>query len=389
MNRRVTRVTVALLVVAVALAFGAVAASRALWYESTDFFCMWQGARLLANGADPYDETIWRGATGGLYPTPTGEVTTSSCPGRYGYPLWTALAMLPFGVLPLPAAAVAWMGLSLLAVAIGAAASWRAVGGARTGLLLYITLVATAQPLWLLIIYGQITGIMLGLVGLFGLFLARMRDVPAGIALGLLVFKPQIVGAFGPLVFLRSARARPRFAVASLATLAILAVATLVVAPGWPLEWLSELGGRRLRVSGLLPTAWGFSADFFGTQAVAPVLILAVIIGVALIVRRMPGHLGFAAIVLPLSLFVSPYAWSYDQLVLVFPWAMCVAVAARATGASRVALFLMTALVGAILPWFLYAIAFVRGLETLNALIPALTALLAAVAVRLDNTGRT
>jgi hypothetical protein len=382
-------VTLALLGVAVALALGAIAASRALWYESTDFFCMWQGARLLANGSDPYDETIWRGATGGLYPTPTGAVTTSSCPGRYGYPLWTALAMLPFGILPLPAAAVAWMGLSLLAVAIGAAASWRAVGGARKGLPLFITLVVTAQPLWLLIIYGQITGIMLGLVGLLGLFLARMKDVPAGIALGLLVFKPQIVGAFGPLVFLRSARTRPFVAVASLATLAVLAVATLAVAPGWPLEWLAELGGRRIRVSGLLPTAWGFSADLFGTLAFAPVLILAVVIGVALIVRRIPGHLEFAAIVLPLSLFVAPYAWSYDQLVLVLPWAMCVAVAARTTGAPRVALLLMTALVGAILPWSLYAIAFVRGLETANALIPALTALLVAGAVRLDSARRT
>jgi hypothetical protein len=375
----------ALLVVAIAFALATVAASRALWYESTDFFCMWQGARLVATGADPYDESIWRGATGGLHPNPAGGETVSSCPGRYGYPLWTALVMLPFGVLPLPAAAIAWMGVSLLAVAIGSAASWRAVGGARNGLPLFATLVVTAQPLWLLVVYGQITGVMLGLVGLLGLFLARMKDVPAGIALGLLVLKPQIAGAFAPVVFLRSFRDRPRFALASLLTLGALAIASLIVSPGWPLEWLGELGGRRLRVAGLLPTSWGLSADLFGTPALALVLIAALVLGVALIVRRMPGHLESAAIVLPISLFASPYAWSYDHLVLVFPWALCVATASRLAGSARGALLIATALVGAILPWCLYAIAFTRGLETLNALIPALTALLVAAAIRLDS----
>jgi hypothetical protein len=276
------------------------------------------------------------------------------------------------------------MGVSLLAVAIGSAASWRAVGGARNGLPLFVTLVVTAQPLWLLVIYGQITGVMLGLVGLLGLFLARLKDVPAGIALGLLVLKPQIAGAFAPVVFLRSFRDRPRFALASLLTLAVLAIASLIVSPGWPLEWLGELGGRRLRVAGLLPTSWGLSADLFGTQAVAPVLIAALVVGVALIVRRMPDHLESAAIVLPISLFASPYAWSYDHLVLVFPWALCVATASRLAGSARGGLLIATALVGAILPWCLYAIAFTRGQETLNALIPALTALLVAAAIRLD-----
>ena len=53
--------TVALLVVAIAFALGAIAASRALWYESTDFFCMWQGARLISGGADPVSAYV-RGA---------------------------------------------------------------------------------------------------------------------------------------------------------------------------------------------------------------------------------------------------------------------------------------------------------------------------------------
>jgi hypothetical protein len=292
--------------------------------------------------------------------------------------------MLPFGVLPLEPAAVLWMGLSFIAVAVGSAASWRAAGGARDGLLFFLALVLTAQPFWLLVVYGQITGIMLGLAGLAALFIARREDARAGIVFALLVLKPQIAGAFGPLVFLRSARDRPRFAVAAAGTLAALAVATILLRPGWPGEWLAELVGRRVRVSGLLSTAWGLSADLFGSWAVALVLIAVLVLGIALIVGHVPGHLAFAAIALPVSLFVSPYAWSYDQLVLVLPWALVIAIAVRARGVARSALLVATAVVAGLLPWSLYAIAFTRGLETLNAIVPALTALLVAVAVRLE-----
>jgi len=37
----------------------------------------------------------------------------SSCPGRYGYPLWTAVVMVPIGALPIELAASAWMAISL------------------------------------------------------------------------------------------------------------------------------------------------------------------------------------------------------------------------------------------------------------------------------------
>jgi len=165
-------------------------------------------------------------------------------------------------------------------------------------------------------------------------------------------------------------------------------VSTFAVAPGWPLEWLGGGTGRRRNVVALLPTAWGISADVFGTALVAPLLIAAVTGLAWYLARRRATPVGVGSIALAISLFGTPYAWSYDHLVLVLPWAQTIAIAARSSGSTRIALLLGAAAVASLLPWTLYAIAFTRGGETLNAIVPALTALLVAAAIGRDAEGR-
>ncbi|HEY8731165.1 MAG TPA: glycosyltransferase 87 family protein [Candidatus Limnocylindria bacterium] len=373
---------------AACLALGSVAASRSLWYETTDFYCLWSGARLVADRQDPYDEAVWATVTGGLRPDPRGILAPTSCPGRYGYPLWTAFALVPFAALPLPAAAVAWITASLIAAFAGAAASWRAAGGRRAGAALFAAIVLTAQPFWLLLISGQLSGIALGLVGIAALSLAADQDVRAGVSFGLLALKPQLVALCGPALFGWGLATRPRAAVAAAAVVAVMLVSTFAVAPGWPLEWLGEVTGRRRNVVALLPTAWGISADVFGTALVAPLLIAAVTGLAWYLARRRATPVGVGCIALAISIFGTPYAWSYDHLVLVLPWAQTIAIAARSSGSTRIALLLGAAAVASLLPWTLYAIAFTRGGETLNAIVPALTALLVAAAIGRDAEGR-
>jgi hypothetical protein len=382
------RIATATGVLLACLAFGAVAASRSLWYETTDFYCLWSGARLVAERQDPYDEAVWARATGGLRPDPRGIQAPTSCPGQYGYPLWTAFALVPFGVLPLPAAAIAWMTASLIATFAGAAAAWRASGGRRAGAALFAAIVLTAQPFWLLVISGQLSGIALGLAGFAVVSLARGKDVRAGVSFGLLALKPQVVALCGPALVLWGLAARPRAALGAIAVVVAMLVATFAVAPGWPLEWLGEITGRRQNVVALLPTAWGLSADIFGTALVAPLLIAAVTVAAWYLARRRATPVGVASIALAISLFGTPYAWSYDHLVLAVPWAHALAIAQRSSGRTRVVLLLATAAVAALLPWTLYAIAFTRGGETLNAIVPALTALLVAAAIGSGRPGR-
>lgn len=377
------RVGAAIAVFGVCVALGTIAASRSSWYEGTDFDCLWSGARLVAERQDPYDEALWVRAAGRPRTDARGDlVPTSSCALRYSYPLWTAVAMVPFGALPLPAAAIAWMTLSLVATAVGAAASWLASDGRRIGAVLFAAIVLTAQPFWLLLISGQLAGIALGLAGLSALWLARHQDVRSGVAFGLLALKPQLIALCGPALFVWGVFARRRAALAAAAVVIALSVVSIAIAPDWPLEWLAELTGRRLRIAALLPTAWGLSADLFGTVLVAPLLIAAVIGAAWSLARRHATPVGVGAIALAISVFGTPHAWSYDHLVLVLPWSHTLAIAARCTGAVRLMLLLGTAAVASLLPWILYALAFSRGTETLNALVPALTALLVAAAIR-------
>jgi len=367
----------------VLLAAGAVAARSNLYYQATDFFCLYHGARSLVVGHDPYDEAWWKEVTGALYPDPSGHLVPSSCPGRYGYPLWTAFVMLPIGALPIELAASAWMAISLGAALAGAWWAWLAVRGPARLAPLYVVLLVTAQPLWLLVIYGQITGVMLGLAGLFALLAARGRAA-AGAALAGLALKPQTVALAIPAIALRAlALRRWRLLAVAIGTGVAMVVVPMLFLPGWIFEWLDELVVRRARVAVFLPTAWGFAADVFGNPAVGALLVAAVAIGCWLLVRRSRvDDTGLFALTLPLSLFATPYAWSYDFLVLFVSYAFVMACAEGAPPRTRMWLTIGAVALAGPVQWLLYTVAFPRGNETLSAVVTAATALLVAAALR-------
>ncbi|MDQ2952753.1 MAG: glycosyltransferase 87 family protein, partial [Chloroflexota bacterium] len=381
------RVLVVLVVAALLLIAGAVAARGALWYQTTDFFCFYNGARSLVLAHDPYDLAWWATLTGGLYPDPWRGPSPSSCPTQYGYPLWTGMLMLPLGLLPVEAAAVLWMAISIGGVVLGAWALWHAYGGARPSAALFTALIVTSQPLWILLISGQMSGVMLGLLGMLALSLARGRQMRAGAALALLAIKPQIVVLTLPVTLLRLAiERRQRAVAATIGVGVLLLMIPMVLLPAWPVEWLVDVGRRRLQVVTLLPTAWGFAADLFGNALWGVPLAAALIAVCAALMARRMDTLSLLALLTSLSLVVTPYAWSYDFLVLACPWAFVLGRVARTRGAPALALRLGLVAVASILPWLLYAVAFGRGGETLSMIVPAATALLVAAATRMSVT---
>jgi hypothetical protein len=383
-SERVRAAKLAALVL-ILLAVGAAVARSNLYYQATDFFCLYHGPRSLVVGHDPYDEAWWSEVTGGLYPDPSsgGRLVRSSCPGRYGYPLWTAVVMLPIGTLPLEIAASVWMALSLGAALVGAWWAWLAVRGPARLAPLYGILLITAQPFWLLVIYGQITGVMLGLAGLFAILIARGR-ASAGAALSGLALKPQTVALAIPAIALRALVLRRwRLLAVAVVTGVAMVIVPMVFVPGWVFEWLDELVLRRARVAVFLPTAWGLGADVFGNAAVGGLLVAALAIGCWLPLRRSRvDDVGLFALTLPLSLFATPYAWSYDFLVLFVSYAVVLARASVAPPRTRISLTIGAVALAGPVQWLLYAVAFPRGNETLSAVVTAATALLVAAALR-------
>jgi len=366
---------------------GWVAANGALWYRTADFYCLREGARLAATGADPYDPAVWRPVIEGRYPDPFRGTSTSSCVARYASPLWAAVVMLPFGLLPLELSASLWMAVSIGAVLLGMRWIWGAASGSARAAPVFAALVISSQPFWLLVVGGQMSGLLLGLLGAGVRLLSVGRDGLAGALLGALVLKPQIAGAFVPAVVLREALAGRRRALGgAVVALGLLTAASLAVRPTWMAGWLDEVAARRLGYAGLLPTAWGLANDVLGTVAWAPALIAASILAVAVVVGRRPlGRVAFAALALPLSIFAMPHIWSYDFLALAFPWAVALSLSDRMAGARRPVMLAVTVAVACLMPWSLFALGISRGQEHWSALVPIATALLVALAHRLSN----
>jgi hypothetical protein len=193
-----------------------------------------------------------------------------------------------------------------------------------------------------------------------------------------------------PAVLLHAASERRwRFVAVALGTAAAMALLPLIFVRAWPIEWLGEVGGRRLRVAGDMPTAWGLANHLFGDMAWGLLLIVAMVAVVAALTRDRLDAVSVFALSLPLSLLMTPYAWSYDHLVLAVSWGFLFARAATIREPERAIPLLAAALLLAcVLPWTLYAVGFARGEESLTAIVPALTALAVAMAVRLSAPGR-
>jgi len=85
---------------------------------------------------------------------------------------------------------------------------------------------------------------------------------------------------------------------------------------------------------------------------------------------------------LPLSLFATPYAWTYDYLLLAVAWGFILARAGSVRGATRLTLLLAALVLAVLGPWVLYAVSFTRGEEALSAVLAAATAIVAACAAR-------
>ncbi|HKW78295.1 MAG TPA: hypothetical protein VJQ09_04285, partial [Candidatus Limnocylindria bacterium] len=194
---------------------------------------------------------------------------------------------------------------------------------------------------------------------------------------------PQLAILTVPALGVRAILDRRRRAVAAgLATLVAMLVVPFVAAPAWPAEWLGVVGPQRAVITGMLPTAWGFAGDVLGNVAWGAAISVAAIGAVVAISRRV-DDLALLALASPLSLVVTPHAWSYDFLLLSAPWAFVLSRAARAPSTTRMLLLVALLVVASPLPWILYGVGFRRGLETLSVTIPIATALLAAIATRL------
>ena len=364
---------------------GSLAAAWSLWYRTADFYCFWIGGRLVLAGRDPYDAPTWLAATAGVFPDPRGFLSPAPCADRFAYPYWTAVVLAPFGALPVEVAAMAWMSINVAAALAGALVAWRIAGGTERGRALFLALMLSSQPFWTLLVSGQFTGIMLGILASLAWALARDEERSAGVALAALLVKPQFGVLVGPAVVAHAALARHvRLLTAMAISAGVLAAVAFALAPSWAGGWVAELQLRQAGQLAVRPSVWGLSSFVFGDPAVGWLILAATI---ALIVFLARGDafapVPLVALTASLSLVISPYESIYDHLVLVLPWALALAIAVRR---ESISLQIALVAIASLLPWIVFAVWQRGGTATLGVLVPIAASLLLSFALRLERT---
>lgn len=334
---------------------------------TSDFMCFWTGSRFVLEGRDPYDTIAWMNAMSGDYVDAFGQVRTTFCPGRYGYPLTTAIALLPLGALPIEIAAPIWQTLLIVGAVAGTVLVWRALDGPSSWLPYLLLLVLASQPLWSTVRNAQFGGLLLGAVGLVVYLIARHRFAAAGAAAVLLLLKPHITG---PVLLGTWSRRNTRPAITSIVVASLLIAVSLIAQPAWPLGWSVELSGNRIEATSFAASGWTLAAWLPGGRIAALVIIGLLSIAALALARRTSITATEAVAVLAcLVLDITPYSGSHDQLVLVPAWAI---VLRRSLERGDRFLPAALALLVVVLPWTLFATRDLTGGVELSAVMPVL-----------------
>ena len=354
------------------------------WYEGRDFHCFWITGRIVVSGGDPYDAGQYVPAILTVPPSEAGAL--ERCGQRLSYPPWTGLALAPFGALPLPAAATLWASLAMIATVLGIYWTWELVGKRRIPWPLVAALVVCTLPFIHDVYHGQFATFTLALTAGAALSMRSGSDTVGGITTALLAIKPHVAAGFAAVTLvLAILRRRTRFVLAAGAAGLGLAGVSELLRPGWIVEF-ARAATQLSRSIADRSTIWNLA----GSWPLAVVMIALLLTAVCVLVRgRHANEADILGLAVSFSLVVAPYAWNHDFVVLAIPWSMTIAHAGQLRPLLRRTLTYATVGVAVPLLWWMGTIASLFGDgEALYVVVPILTAVLLAIAVRLVSVPR-
>lgn len=310
----------------------------------------WLPARLVMDGANPYDPTRAQvDAALGAY---SSDFTLfNSGPNfRFIYPIWIALIMAPLGTVPLVFATAAWRALSLVLLFWSCGSIMRStnpvfrlakpVVWAAIGLTFSLGLIFKANVQNLVV--GQFAAVELALLAAVWAWLLRSSsldtrklawgDALAGVALAVLATKPQATGLALVLIALWAiSRKRFLIPVSAAASLAALLLLPLIFYPTSLGDWFSVafLRGQASSQASVSASVWGLSYNLLGGKDSpwVPVAVVLSLMGVAMLLPWWRKDLRDRASPVPVSLpltlgmnsIISPYMLAYEHLLLLLP----------------------------------------------------------------------
>jgi len=352
--------------------------------RNSDFFSLWASGRGLLEGIDHYDEDAWAD----IHVRYDSDWLENPV---FIYPLLTAFFFLPYALLPLPLAAVAWELTSQAMLVASIVALFAGLRSRRLPIALSLPLLLLSRPAMVIFTNGQLSAVWPFALSLFYLLACRQQYVAACASLVFFLLKPTVAMLILPaaLVWLLARRAWKGLLTFAVISGAILGL-SLLVAPGWVGRWMAHALAKGTHFATFIPTAWGLSYDLLAGRVPESVQLAALVVvavglggfGVWWLARTSdpwPPALLLAWAVC-LSLFLSPYVWNYDQVLLLFPLGVIATMADRMERGQRLLTWAGIVGVMLVLPYVLLVIAGRRGVDTLSSLIPVAALALLVVA---------
>jgi glycosyl transferase family 87 len=240
------------------------------------------------------------------------------------YPPQVSLFFAPFALLSYPSALIVWLVFTSLIYALCCYAVWQVCPNLRSyGFT--VSILALAFPaFWHLVAWGQTSALALAFFTLAFFALRTEREVLAGLALGCLIFKPQLAIA-AAIVFLVTLRWKI-IAGAFVSAAAQLIAAYLYYGPGPLHDWIRALLNLRNQLPLLEPRLYQtHSLRTFWTMllpwpsvSLALYLITALLISATTIAcwrSRTPLRLRYSALLLA-TVLLAPHLTVYDLIIL-------------------------------------------------------------------------
>jgi hypothetical protein len=288
--------------------------------KGTDFLHLYTlGSLALAHrGADLYDLPAQAELAAQLVPPAAGI--------RYLplYPPQVSLIFAPIALLSYPSALVLWLSLSALVYGLCCYAVWRACPGLRNHAPTVLILALAYPAFWHLVAWGQTSALALLCFTLAFFALRSRREFLAGLALGCVIFKPQL-GIAVAIVFLIAFRWKI-LAGAILSAAVELIPACLYYGPGPLHEWLRillnvprvlSLFEPRLYQTHSLRTFWAMLIPWF-PASLALYLVSALLVSAWMVAcwrSRLSLPLRYSAVLLA-TVLLAPHLTVYDLVIL-------------------------------------------------------------------------
>ncbi len=292
-------------------------------WRNNDFFTFWLAGHLITLGGDPYSPAQW---VAGHH-----EFGVTWIPNQaYVYPLPLSLIFAPLGLLPLKAAYIVWVAISIgmiLASLVLLLAHRKGPDFLRVFLPLLVGTIFF-RPAVLTLVNGQISAwLLLILIGTVYLW-ERGKWEWGSLLLPLLMLKPNIGAPMLALVGLWLLLNKKYKSIAVIgAGLVGLLLIGLVQNPQWVSEYWGIGNVKVAETFGGSPTVWGLGylvcnhgpTCTLASGGVAAALVCIVFIWLIASRRYRLSPLTIISLATTVTLLVTPYTWTYDQILLILP----------------------------------------------------------------------